>query len=168
MQTYTGKKFWPFDPRPEEIDIIDLAHSLSLQCRFNGQCKMFYSVAQHSVLVSEIVKNEQALAALFHDAPESYIGDIIEPVKKDLKGINSIENKILNVILEHFNIKNYNKEEIHKADKILLVTEMRDLMTSPPETWRESNIYAPLPKRIIPLSPKRAERLFLKRYDELK
>ena len=168
MRTYTGKKFWPFDPRPEDIDIYDIAHSLSLQCRFNGHCKVFYSVAQHSVLVSEIVKHKQAFPALLHDAPESYLGDIIQPLKKNLKEIHSIEKRLLEIILEHFGIEDYNQDEIHKADKILLVTEMRDFMTSPPEIWEESKLYQPLSKKIIPLSCKKAERLFLKRYAELK
>ena len=52
IQTYSGKKFYPLDPRPEDIDIRDIAHALSLNCRFNGHCRCFYSVAEHSVGVS--------------------------------------------------------------------------------------------------------------------
>lgn len=49
MQTYTGRAFWPLDPRVDEIDIDDIAHSLSMQCRYAGHCLRFYSVAEHSV-----------------------------------------------------------------------------------------------------------------------
>ena len=51
MQTYSGFQFWPLDPRPEEIHVIDIAHSLANQCRYAGHCREFYSVAQHSVLL---------------------------------------------------------------------------------------------------------------------
>lgn len=49
MQTYSGRAFWPLDPRPEEIELDDIAHALSLQCRFGGHCRWFYSVAEHSI-----------------------------------------------------------------------------------------------------------------------
>lgn len=49
MQTYTGLAFWPLDPRPEEINIDDISHALSMQCRYAGHCRTFYSVAEHSV-----------------------------------------------------------------------------------------------------------------------
>lgn len=84
MQTYTGRKFWPLNPRAEEVYIEDIAHSLALSCRFNGHCKVFYSIAQHSVLVSQIVKPTQQLIALLHDSAEAYLGDIIRPIKRFL------------------------------------------------------------------------------------
>src|SRR4030043_1424578 len=106
-QTYTGKKFWSLDPKPEEVDIKDIAHSLAFQCRFNGHTIPFYSIAQHSVLVSKIVPPEQALAGLFHDAAEAYTGDIVAPLKKFLPPVfKEIEKAIEEVIFEHFGIKN--------------------------------------------------------------
>ena len=76
LQTYTGIQFWPLDPRPEEIDIQDIAHALSLLCRFNGHCQRFYSVAEHSVHVSTILAPEFGLWGLLHDAAEAYLSDI--------------------------------------------------------------------------------------------
>ena len=61
IQTYTGKRFTPDDPRPEDLDIRDFAHSLSLLCRYNGHCQVFYSVADHSVRVSRQCPPEAAL-----------------------------------------------------------------------------------------------------------
>ena len=52
LSTYTGKQFYPLDPREEDVDINDIVHSLSQQARFNGHSVKFYSIAQHSTLVS--------------------------------------------------------------------------------------------------------------------
>jgi hypothetical protein len=61
IQTATGRPFWPIDPRPEDIDIEDIAHALSMLCRFGGHCLRFYSVAEHSVLLSQYVAPEHKL-----------------------------------------------------------------------------------------------------------
>ena len=52
IETYSGKRFYILDPRPQDVDIVDIAHALSLLTRFTGHTREFYSVAQHSVLVS--------------------------------------------------------------------------------------------------------------------
>src|SRR5665213_153577 len=81
MQTYTGKQYWPCDPRPEEVFIIDIAHALSQMCRYSGHCIHFYSVAEHSVLLSRYASTlETKKWSLLHDASEAYITDIIRPV----------------------------------------------------------------------------------------
>jgi len=167
-QIYTGKKFWILDPKEEGIDIKDIAHSLALQCRFNGHCKNFYSIAQHSILVSKLVPEDQALAALLHDAAEAYIGDIISPLKKFLPKFKKIELKIEKIIFEKFGVKNLNQKEIKKADNIALVTEKRDLMINLIEKWAEEENYKPNPEKIIPLNPEESEKKFLERFEELK
>lgn len=169
MQTYTGKQFWPLDPMPEDIDIRDIAHSLALSCRFNGHCYVFYSVAQHSVLVSKLVKSTKALAALLHDSTEAYFGDIIKPIKMHLPDIKKIEKNLEKAVFQHFGIKKYNKGEIIHADKIALYTEMRDIMGEPPEIWKGYRYHMHLlpKKKIIPIGPNESEKLFLKRYEEL-
>ena len=55
VQTYTGGKFWPLEPQSKDVKIEDIAHQLSFKCRFNGSVKHHLSVAQHSVMVSDIV-----------------------------------------------------------------------------------------------------------------
>ena len=112
MQTFTGKKFWPLDPRSDDVDIKDIAHSLALTCRFNGQCNLFYSVAQHSVFVSRLVTPSQALAALLHDSTEAYLGDIIRPIKLYLPEFKDIENNLEKAIFQHFSIRNYDKRQV--------------------------------------------------------
>ena len=170
IQTYNRRQFWTLDPRAEDVDIEDIAHSLSMLCRFNGHCNEFYSVAQHSVFVSELVKPQEALAGLLHDSPEAYLGDIARPIKKFLPGIEEIENELEKVIFKYFNIDNYDKKEISHADNIALFTEMRDLMNEPPEMWKEFEYYLPLlPKnKIIPLTSKESKKLFLERFEELR
>ena len=168
-QIYNGKKFWPLDPRPEDVCIDDIAHALSMICRFGGHCNDFYSVAQHSVLVSQNIEEKYQLHGLLHDSAEAYIGDIVLPLKKYMKGIKEIEKKIEIAIFEHFGLVYSYNHKIKTADKIVLYTEMRDLMAEPPEEWQEYNeyIYLLLESRIIPLNSKDSERLFLERYNIL-
>lgn len=78
IQTYTGRKFWPLDPRPEDVCIEDIAHALSLKCRFGGHCKRFYSVAQHGALVCNTLNVNGGrrspvllMQGLMHDAAEA-------------------------------------------------------------------------------------------------
>jgi hypothetical protein len=80
-QTYNGHKFDPMNVGLETIDINDIAHALSLLCRFNGHIKELYSVAQHCVLMSEQVEPKYAFHALLHDAAEAYVSDVPRPFK---------------------------------------------------------------------------------------
>lgn len=81
MQTYTGRRLFPMDPSPADVDIIDIAHALSMQCRYNGHVRRFMSVAEHCVLISENVPAQDALWGLLHDATEAYVGDMIRPLR---------------------------------------------------------------------------------------
>ena len=81
MSLADGSVFFPLDPRPEEIGIENIAHALAMSCRYGGHSLDYYSVAQHSVLVSRLVSRSDALCALLHDATEAFIGDLIRPMK---------------------------------------------------------------------------------------
>jgi len=81
IQTYTGKKFWAFDAAIADICIEDIAHALAMRCRFGCHCKEFYSVAQHSVIVSHHLPPELKLWGLLHDATEAYLPDVPRPQK---------------------------------------------------------------------------------------
>ena len=97
IQTYTGRLVNPFDIKEGDISIEDIAHSLSMQCRFNGNTNKFYSVAEHSINVSLILRSMPAktqLLGLLHDATEAYLSDIPTPVKKYLPDYLSIEEKL--------------------------------------------------------------------------
>ena len=146
IQTYTGRKISLLHPHPEDVDIIDIAQSLSKICRFGGHCQRFFSVAEHSVLVSFICQGNSgrarqhiALQGLLHDAAEAYIGDIVSPLKKLLPAVTEIEDKWLKAIGEAFGVGlSPLPDEVKQADLISLRLEVIDLM--PPglaSEWRK-------------------------------
>ena len=165
IQTYSGNKFHSLKPRPEEIELVDIAHSLSMLCRFNGHCLSFYSVAEHSVRVSRILPPELAKWGLLHDAGEAYLTDLPRPVKQRLPEFNVIEDRVLEQVAIRFGLVWPMPPEVKKADNVLLATEARDLMAPHPEDWGLPD--KPLSDRIIPLLPSDAERLFLEEYAKL-
>lgn len=103
MNTYTGKKFDPLQMKPEDVDLVDIAHALSLLCRGGGHIDHFYTVALHSINCANEAKargweRKLILACLLHDASEAYIADIIRPVKPYLTNYLEIEDQIMSVI----------------------------------------------------------------------
>ena len=165
--TRSGRHVTLMNPDPEEIDIADIARGLSLECRFSGQCLDFYSVAQHSVLVSRIVTKEYALEALLHDASEAFIKDMPSPLKKLLPEYRRIERTLERVIRRKFGLSEKMSDPVHLADRILLATEKRDLMAHDPWAWPCLSEIEPLPEKIVPWSPEIAMKLFLYRFSEL-
>lgn len=135
IQTFTGKQFWPLDPRPEDIDVRDIAHALANTCRFNGHCLGFYSVAEHSVLVSRHASPEYRLAALLHDAAEAYLADIPRPLKPYLSGYHEIERRLEECIAEKFDLPHPWPEEVKELDSRILADEAERLMGAPPADW---------------------------------
>lgn len=86
ISTHTGRLIDPFNPTRANIHIDDIAHALSLICRFGGQTDRFYSVAEHCIFVATIAEERHgprtALWGLLHDAAEAYLGDIVSPLKR--------------------------------------------------------------------------------------
>jgi hypothetical protein len=165
IQTWTGLQFRPLQPAPGTIDIRDIAHSLSLLCRFNGHCHRFYSVAEHSVRLSRIVPPEHALWGLLHDAAEAYISDLPRPVKRQVPAFVAFEDQLLATIMARFGQGWPMPSEVREADDRMLATEQRDLMTHPPASW--GHAVTPLPSPIEPMDPLSAEAAFLERFREL-
>jgi hypothetical protein len=166
IQTFTGRRFQPTDPRPADFDIRDVAHALSLLCRFNGHCTQFYSVAEHSVRVSQVCPPEHALWGLLHDLGEAYLGDLPRPLKPLFPAFDEIESRLLRCAGETLGPLPWPMPRaVRVADDILLATEARDLMAPPPEPWPLAQ--RPLPEPIVPLGPVEAERAFLERYAAL-
>jgi 5'-deoxynucleotidase YfbR-like HD superfamily hydrolase len=178
QQTFTGRQFWALDPRPEDVCLEDIAHALSLQCRFAGHCREFYSVAEHSVRVSMLVEEWHAdrfrggfvattlLAALLHDASEAYCVDVPRPLKPWLDGYKSIENGVMLAVEAWAGLRpgDHSVTEIKHADEVILATEARDLM----KITRPWHLKAePLAEVIRPWSSGYAEQRFLDRFNEL-
>jgi len=104
IETYTGKKLYFLEPKPEQIDIEDIATALSNECRFGGHTKSFYSVAEHSILVATICPAPLALVGLLHDASEAYLRDIASPIKQYLANYKELEEKLMNANISFFKI----------------------------------------------------------------
>jgi hypothetical protein len=167
IQTYTGKKFYLINTTPDMIDIEDIAHALSMQCRFAGHIKEFYSVAEHSVYVSRLCDKENKMAGLLHDASEAYIADIASPFKSFLTNYKELEHNIMKVMAYKFNFEYPFVPNVHEADVAQLKIEAKTLLNKYPE-WTDEERYA-TPNieegyKPLRLSPKEAERLFLNEY----
>jgi len=173
LQTYSGKAFYPFETSyfgNETINIEDIAHSLSLQCRFNGHCKEFYSIAQHSILVANLGQTlSEKQFGLLHDATETYISDVPSPLKecKEFVDYVNLESMLRNRICGKFGLFHVEMilSQILIYDKVILATEKRDLMNKSDLEWNE--LPKPIKTKIVPMSSKRAEKEFLKKFREL-
>ena len=173
LQTVSGRRVNPFDPDPDQIDIGDIGRALANQCRFGGHCRVFYSVAQHSVIVSEIVERrggdvEDVFAALMHDASEAYLGDMPHPVKhRSALGaaFRAAEEHLEHAIRDRFGIRS-DVPEIKRADRALLATERR-AFSAETWSWPELDGVEPLDLELEAWSPDEAERAFAARYAEL-
>ena len=164
METYTGRKFYPFDPKPEDIDIRDIAHALAMTCRYNGHTKFHYSVAQHSVLVARHVARGERLRALLHDAAEAYIGDMIRPLKKSpqMQTFLWLEAKVEAAIATKFDLPQpLCHGSIKEADNRILLDERAALLSDSGHDWAGMDGLEPLGVCIEEWSPKKAKREFM-------
>lgn len=143
--TRSGLKFDLAKPSADMISTADIAHSLSMQCRFNGHTSEFYSVAQHCCLVADLAPAEDQLAALLHDATEAYVGDLVRPLKEGMREFyechslvslyDEVERKVWWAICRRFGLDTELPPSVKHADLVALATEKRDLMPSHPEPW---------------------------------
>jgi hypothetical protein len=160
--TYSGVQFYPLDPRIEEVRIEDIAHALANQCRFLGHCSEFYSVAQHSVLVSRHCSRLNRAWGLLHDAAEAYLPDMPRPLKQlpEFKWYRDLEATIQEVIAQRFGLEWPEPTEVKQIDTAILLDEGRAIMPKSFERWNcvggES-----LDMTIFPWSPRRAEDEFM-------
>ncbi len=168
INTFTGRKFWPVDPYPSEIDIRDIAHALSMQCRFTGHSREFYSVAQHSIHVSEMCDAEDRLWGLLHDAAEAYLVDLARPVKHQpaLRPYRDAEHKIMAAVATRFGLTAEQPESVTIADHRMLTTEAQQLMNQHPDWLVWSDLGEPYPITLRPMPPAEAEAIFLQRFYE--
>lgn len=162
----SGSYFDLLAPEQSQFTIEDIAHGLSMVCRFAGQCQEFYSVAQHSVHVSEIVAPEHAFAALMHDAVEAFIGDVSKPLKTLLPEYSVIEGRIEAAVLARFGLSVPLPRAVKEADIAMLATEQRSLMRNN-DDWEYTHGVRPLPMDIHPWPSKVARKLFMARFHVL-
>lgn len=171
MMTYTGRQFYPYDMRPEDFCIDDIAGALAKLCRYGGHCQKFYSVAEHSVLVSRMVSRQNALVGLMHDATEAYLVDMPRPIKVGFPQYKEMEGKIWKLIAQRFGLPEVFPEEVERADGEALFHEQAAVMLPVPE-GAEWGMGRPRPAVVRPelikcWSWQDAQRFFLRRYAEL-
>ena len=166
IQTFTGRKYWPIDPRPEDVDIRDIAHALAMNCRYTGHVHRFYSVAEHSWHVSHLVSKANALAGLLHDATEAYIADIARPIKAAFTNYKEIEQRNWLAIAQAFDLPDELPKEIHEIDRNMLTVEKAALLYEHPQ-WETDFGLPRVPVKIFAWCPGVAEKMFLQRFYEL-
>lgn len=171
MGTYSGGQFWPLDPRVEEVHLADIAHPLAMTCRYGGHVRWFYSVAEHSVLVSLYVPPEYAKEALLHDASEAYVGDLIRPLKhqRRMRAFRRAEAHIYPVVMAAFAVQSTpeSRAAISEIDDRIIVDETQALMRSPEKYADRYPVGRALGATIRALDPLAAKSLFISRYLEL-
>jgi len=171
IHTFTGRMVDPLDLKPEDVCVEDIAHHLSMQCRFSGATRFHYSVAQHSYLASFLVPEDEAFDALMHDAPEYVLQDMARPLKHDIRlgqAYRGAERRIEKVISEVFGVRFPMSPTVHDADTTMLVTEARDIMHGT-SSWKGSyKDHPPADFTIRKWSPEKAERKFLARFHDLR
>lgn len=185
IQTYTGRKFWAFEPSVFDVCIQDIAHALAMKCRYAGHCNQFYSVAQHSVYMAcEIAArnwdkpfdewSSLAMWALLHDATEAYLPDVPRPQKHRLE-VNCVaesatgrvsfaysEDKLMTTIALALELKGVQiPKEIKHLDSCMLNTERQQLFDDPIE-WGSMKDYPPITNfKIDPWQPEKAKHNFM-------
>lgn len=148
--TSSGIEFDYANPQPHMIELADIANGLSHEPRFAGQTQVLYTVAQHSVLVSQHVPPEFALEALLHDAAEAYCKDIPSPLKELLPGYKSIERRVDAAIRERFGLPAEPSAIVKAVDLQMLATERQYLLPFWSTPWAMLDGVEPLPIEIHP------------------
>lgn len=169
IQTYSGGYFDIWESGPDAIHLEDIAHSLSLQCRYNGHIRMFYSVAEHCVIVAKWILDQTgdyqlALEALLHDASEAYLCDIPRPFKNLLTEYKMLEQRVESAVALKFGLVYPWAPLIKEADTRILLDEKKVLVVHNDTYWPGMDGLEPLGVRIFGFYPQEAEQLFLDAY----
>lgn len=135
IRLFSGKYFNPLEPDIDLIDIQDIAHGLSMQCRFGGHTSVFYSVAEHCVNVSQKVDRGHELAGLLHDASEAYLMDIPRPIKNNLIGYKEAEDKLMRMIAERYGFEYPLHKNVKQCDESALQYEWENIVLKTPGFW---------------------------------
>lgn len=162
----SGAWFDLLDPASSEFTIDDIAHGLAHTCRYAGQADGFYSVAEHSILVSEVALGHE-YAALLHDAAEAFIGDVTRPLKQLLPEYKRLEKSIEEAIFARFGVDCVHPD-VKKADLEVLAAEQAQLMPEGTDAWATEAGVRAAPIRVERMTPEQAKLRFLERYRTLR
>lgn len=165
IETHGGKRMWFLNPEAKMVDIDDIAHSLSNQCRFSGHTSRFYSVAEHSMNVAMELFDQSPvirMQGLLHDASEAYLLDIPSPVKIYLTNYKELEEKIMQAIFDKYNLVLPLDYMVKEADSVMLKREAEELLPSRGKDW--INKYPTLwtsRRKIVGMKPADAKSSFI-------
>lgn len=186
MHIANGKKYYPFNPEPKDMDINVIAHQLATCGRWNGatqhpihEDRIFYSVAEHSVYVSEYVEHvlgcpEFALEALLHDASEAFIGDLIRPLKYSkmfAEPFRQVEDLNELAIARAFDLVYPWPKVVKIADEAVCAAEFDQIVPRDPDlNWDEGRLHSMenvAEVQIVMAYPHIAKNMFLHRFNQL-
>lgn len=175
IETVSGLRFEFTDPKPEQIYINDIAHALGNNCRFVGQCRKFYSVAEHSWHVARMLEGTPLrvqLAGLLHDASEAYITDVASPVKQFMPEYRQMEDVIMAAISKKYGLEYPPHPAVKQCDIMALSNEAHHLLVSKGndwDTWKHMK-RPPIIDSYRPLGmkPETAAEVFLDKFHELR
>lgn len=166
-----------FDPNKPVFDMRDIAHALGQLTRYNGHGRFFYSVAEHSVLVSRLVEVRQLgdpMEGLLHDATEAYLSDVPAPFKQFLPDLQAFDARMERALRAQTGLPAEKTPGIKRADWLALFIEAYDLLPSRGEGWVDPHNLRPeaIALRndgwfIQGYTPDTATRYFTERYHEL-
>lgn len=165
ISTHKGDFFDFNNPERYTFSIETIAHALSNICRYGGHSNRFYSVAEHSVLVSQVVPPELALCGLLHDASEAFVGDMPSPLKAMCQSYRTIEEKVHKAIASQYDLPYPFPHSIKYADKQVYKAEREQITSVDDEVWHVDIPAADV--MIVGYPPVIAKDLFLTRYYDL-
>ena len=162
----SGAIFNLIAPKPDTVEISDIAHALANLCRFTGHVHRFYSVAEHSVHASRIVTPAHALEALLHDAAEAYVGDVSAPLKSLLPEYRRIERRVDRVVRARYGLPANMSSPVHVADLRMLRAEQLQALQCL-RGWPHIEHLEPAEVTLQFWAPDHARAEFLRRFAEL-
>lgn len=143
---FSGRRVFPFDLKPQDIVIMDIAHALSMEVRYNGHVNREYTVGEHCIRIADALFRDfgdpnLALKGLLHDAGEAYTGDFTRPVKNSMREVGEIlhtaEDHNEEVIMTVFGLHDFDDHgKIKDYDRRIIVDEKTALFgTEKPWDW---------------------------------
>lgn len=151
-----------FDPIKGTLNIEDIAHSMSMQPRFGGHSKTFYSIAEHSVWVANKIlekghSKKVAFCGLMHDTTEAYLVDIPKPIKVELPDYNNLEEILMKKLAKRFKFEYPLYKIVKTVDRLALDYEWINVVTTetPDKTMTQPEAKEAFLKLYKKLSPKK-------------
>lgn len=171
ITTFTGIRFNPLHAKPDNIRIEDIAHSLPLICRGNGQVKSFFSVAQHCINCANEAEGlgyskRVQLACLLHDAAECYLSDVPRPLKISMPQYHDYEGRLLSMIYKKFlgsDITSGENKLVREIDDVMLYYDLHSLLQL--QGGDKPALHTELSYDFVPFDE--VEALYMKKFNEL-